>query len=68
MNKRRKRKIRVRECETEKERCSALRLCFSVELICWLAGDEERAAGFFVCCCRQMLDNGQSAGKAIKLV
>ena len=58
----------MRECETEKKRASVLRLCFSVELICWLAGDEERAAGFFVCDCRQMLDNWQSAGITVKLV
>ena len=30
------------------------------------AGDEEEAAGFFVCDCRKMLDNGQSAGIEVK--
>ena len=58
----------MRECEAEKERLSTLRLCFSVESICWLAGDEERTAGFFVCDCREMLDNMQSADKLVKLV
>ena len=58
----------MREYEAEKERLSVLRLCFSVEFVCWLAGDEEKAAGFFVCDCRQVLDNVQSAGIAVKLV
>ena len=58
----------MREYETEKKRASVLRLCFSVDLVCWLAGDEEEAAGFFVCGCRKLLDKGQSAGIAMKLV
>ena len=32
------------------------------------AGDEEEAAGFFVCDRKKMLDNGQSAGITIKLI
>ena len=48
----------MRECETEKKRASVLRLCFSMEFVCWLAGNEERAAGFFDFDRRQMLDNG----------
>ena len=59
---------RVRECEAEKKRASMLRLCFSVEFVCWLAGDEEVAAGFFVCDCRQMLDKWQSVEMTVKLV
>ena len=58
----------MRECETEKKRASVLRLCFSVELICWLAGDEEKAAGFFVGDCRKMLDKWQSVEMTVKLV
>ena len=58
----------MRECEIEKKRARVLRLCFSVAFVYWLAGDEEDAAGFFVCDCRQMLDNVQSAGIEVKLV
>ena len=32
----------MRECAAEKERCSALRLCFSVEFVCWLRALKER--------------------------
>ena len=32
----------VRECAAEKKRASALRLCFSVEFICWLRASKRR--------------------------
>ena len=57
----------MRECETEKKRVSALWLCFSVEFVCWLAGDEEKqqpslglVAGIFDLDYRQMLVNWQT--------
>ena len=33
-NRKRKSEIETRECAAEKERLSALRLCFSVEFVC----------------------------------
>ena len=32
----------VRECATKKERLSALRLCFSVDFVCWLRALKRR--------------------------
>ena len=55
----------MRECEAEKERLSALRLCFSVEFVCWLRALKKRLlASSFVTAgkCwslgRQIPDNG----------
>ena len=60
-NKRKRSGKEMRECAAEKKRVCALRLCFSVEFICWLRALKEEAADFFVCDCREMLDKRQSA-------
>ena len=53
----------VRECATEKERLSALRLCFSVKFVCWLLALKERLLASLSTALTLMLDKGQSGEK-----
>ena len=55
-NERRKSGIGVRECATEKKRAGTLRLCFSVEFVCWLRTLKRRLLASLLVALNLMLD------------
>ena len=48
----------MRECATKKKRVGTLRLCFSVEFVCWLRALMERLLASLLIALKLMLDKG----------